>query len=126
MDKFKQDNVLLSEALKKVRDEAEEVRKREDEAVEQVKNSVQVAEQLRMEKTEMEYEIGQLKMQIERQQARIRVLIEEQVVKVANILIKSYSIEDLEAWIIDYISDKKIHFRLTRSAKALNAGVKIR
>ena len=82
LDKFKQDNVLLSEALKKVRDETEEVRKREDEAVEQVKNSVQVAEQLRMEKTEMEYEIGQLKLQIERQQARIRVLIEEQVVKI--------------------------------------------
>ena len=46
-----------------------------------MKRSVHVAEQLRMEKAETEYEVGQLKMQIDRQQGRIRSLIEEQVQK---------------------------------------------
>ena len=37
---------------------------------------------MRMEKTELEYEIEQLKLQVDRQQTRIRGLIEEQVTKI--------------------------------------------
>jgi hypothetical protein len=40
---------------------------------------VQVAESLKLEKTELEFELGQLTGQVERLQARIRTLIEEQV-----------------------------------------------
>ncbi len=47
-----------------VRVESEENVQREAEAVEQVKRSVQVAEQARMEKHELEFEIEQLKMQV--------------------------------------------------------------
>uniref|UniRef100_A0A0K2TDK5 Uncharacterized protein n=1 Tax=Lepeophtheirus salmonis TaxID=72036 RepID=A0A0K2TDK5_LEPSM len=72
---------VLSESLNHLRSEFDEVTRRESEAVEQVKRSVEVAEQVRLEKTDLEFEIGQLKLQIERQQARIRSLIEEQVIK---------------------------------------------
>lgn len=65
-----------------MRNDLEDVKRTEAEAVEQVKRSVQVAEQLRMEKSEMEYEISQMKMQVERQQGKIRSLIEEQVTKI--------------------------------------------
>ncbi len=77
--KLRKDNTLLSDSLQRLRIEVEEVRTREEEAAEEVKRSVQVAEQLRMEKAEMDYEIGQLKIQVDRQQQRIRTLIEEQV-----------------------------------------------
>ena len=43
---------------------------------------MKVAEQIRQQKTEAEFEIGQLSSQVERQQVRIRSLIEEQVCKV--------------------------------------------
>lgn len=48
----------------KVREESEANVRREAEAVEQVKRSVQAAEQARMEKHELEFEIEQLKMQV--------------------------------------------------------------
>ncbi len=80
--KLKKDNAVLTEALRKVTEEMECVRVREEEAVEQVKSSVQAAEQLKMEKTELEYESSQLKLQMDRQQVRIRVLFEEQMAKV--------------------------------------------
>jgi hypothetical protein len=51
-------------SLFQVREESEENVRREAEAVEQVKRSVQVAEQARMEKHELEFEIEQLKMQV--------------------------------------------------------------
>lgn len=81
VQKLNKDIDVLTEALKRVRAEAEDVRRHENEAVEQVQRSIQAAEQLRMEKSELEYEIEQLKLQVERQQTRIRTLIEEQVVK---------------------------------------------
>ena len=56
-EKLKRDNATLAEAIKRLRSEAEEVARREGEAAEQVKSSVQVAEALRMEKTELEYEV---------------------------------------------------------------------
>ncbi len=42
--------------------------------------SVQVAESIKLEKTELEFELGQLTGQVERLQTRIRTLIEEQVI----------------------------------------------
>jgi hypothetical protein len=39
----------------------------------------QVAESIKLEKAELEFELGQLTGQVERLQARIRTLIEEQV-----------------------------------------------
>ena len=56
-EKLKRDNATLAEAIKRLRAEAEEVARREGEAAEQVKSSVQVAEALRMEKTELEFEV---------------------------------------------------------------------
>ena len=56
-EKLKRDNATLTEAIKRLRAEAEEVARREGEAAEQVKSSVQVAEALRMEKAELEYEV---------------------------------------------------------------------
>ncbi len=48
--------------------------------------SVQVAESIKLEKTELEFELGQLTGQVERLQARIRTLIEEQVTIVPQAL----------------------------------------
>ena len=79
--RLKHSNDILTNALKNMRTEFEEVKNREAEAAEQVKRSLQVAEQLRMEKSEVEYELDQMKLQIDRQQGRIRALIEEQVTK---------------------------------------------
>ena len=45
----------------------------------QVQRSVAVAEQIKQQKAEAELEAGQLAGQVERQQLRIRQLIEEQV-----------------------------------------------
>jgi hypothetical protein len=42
-------------------------------------HGVQVAESIKLEKTELEFELGQLTGQVERLQTRIRTLIEEQV-----------------------------------------------
>ena len=70
------------EAVKKLREELENLRLRESEAAEQVQRSIKVAEQIKQQKSEAEFEVGQLSGQVERQQARIRSLIEDQVNKV--------------------------------------------
>ena len=71
-----------SEAVKRLRDELEVLRLRESEAAEQVQRSIKVAEQIKQHKSEAEFEVGQLRGQVERQQVRIRGLIEEQVNKI--------------------------------------------
>ena len=47
-----------------------------------MQRSIKVAEQIKQQKTEAEFEISQLSGQVERQQQRIRTLIEQQVSKV--------------------------------------------
>ena len=129
-EKLKKDNATLAEAIKRLRAEAEEVARREGEAAEQVTSSVQVAEALRMEKAELEYEVGgteyylqvwnqasklrrvfcdaffnslfqaiQAKAAIERQQAKIRTLIEEQAdrVEVERVAIEKRAGEQVRA-----------------------------
>ena len=91
-DKQKEENKQLrqklasqvdeSEAMKRLREELEVLRVRESEAAEQVQRSIKVAEQIKQHKSEAEFEVGQLRGQVERQQVRIRGLIEEQVAKV--------------------------------------------
>ena len=71
-----------SDAIRRLREELEVLRVRESEAAEQVQRSIKVAEQIKQHKTEAEFEVGQLRGQVERQQVRIRGLIEEQVAKV--------------------------------------------
>ena len=71
-----------SEAVRKMKEELEVLRVREAEAAEQVQRSIKVAEQIKQQKTEAEFEVSQLTGQVERQQLRIRALIEEQVTKV--------------------------------------------
>ena len=73
---------VTGEEMRKMREELEVVRVREAEAAEQVQRSIKVAEQIKQQKTEAEFEISQLSGQVERQQQRIRTLIEEQVSKV--------------------------------------------
>ena len=46
--------------------------RRETEAVEQVRQSVHMAEQISLEKTQLELELAQVKQQLERQQDRIK------------------------------------------------------
>lgn len=81
-EKVKHDNAWLNHALVQIQGEMAELQRREAEAVDQVKRSVGIAEQVRMEKAQLEMEVGQAKLQVERQQERIRGLIEEQVAKV--------------------------------------------
>ena len=69
---------MLRQALAESRQESEDLARKEGEAVEQVRRSVDVAEQLRMERAEMEYEMGQIKMGSERMQMRIHAMVEEQ------------------------------------------------
>ena len=73
---------VTGEEMRKMREELEVVRGREAEAAEQVQRSIKVAEQIKQQKTEAEFEVSQLSSQVERQQQRIRALIEEQVTKV--------------------------------------------
>ena len=73
---------VTGEEMRKMREELEVVRGREAEAAEQVQRSIKVAEQIKQQKTEAEFEVSQLSGQVERQQQRIRTLIEEQVTKV--------------------------------------------
>ena len=96
--KYQEENFVLKQQLERsekkpknneddncviqLKNEVEVLKAREAEAAEQVQKSVKVAEQIRQQKTEAEFEIGQLSSQVERQQARIRTLIEDQVTKV--------------------------------------------
>jgi hypothetical protein len=75
-------NAAAESCVAQLRKEIDNLKAREAEAAEQVQKSVKVAEQIRQQKTEAEFEIGQLSSQVERQQVRIRSLIEEQVCKV--------------------------------------------
>jgi len=79
--RLQKDNDALNEELKRLRRDLEAVKAREEEAAEQVKRSVQAAEQLKMEKGEREYELSQAKVTVERQQGRIRALIDEAAAK---------------------------------------------
>ena len=67
------EDVSFNSLFSKVREESEANVRREAEAVEQVKRSVQAAEQARMEKHELEFEIEQLKMQV-RQIGHLKLL----------------------------------------------------
>ena len=96
--KYQEENLILKQQLNRndkntpnaaseslvadLRKEVENLKAREAEAAEQVQKSVKVAEQIRQHKSEAEFEVGQLSSQVERQQVRIRSLIEEQVNKV--------------------------------------------
>ena len=73
---------VTGEEMRKVREELEVVREREAEAAQQVQRSIKVAEQIKQQKTEAEFEVSQLAGEVERLQQRIRTLIEEQVTKV--------------------------------------------
>merc|ERR1711915_177115 len=68
--------------ISELRKEVEFLKARESEAAEQVQKSVKIAEQIKQQKSEAEFEIEQLSGQVERQQGKIRSLIEEQVNKV--------------------------------------------
>ena len=78
----KQERSEDAEMMKKMKEELEVLRVREAEAAEQVQRSIKVAETIRQQKTESELEVNQLTGQVERQQHKIRSLIEEQVNKV--------------------------------------------
>ncbi len=56
-------------------------------------SGVQVAESIKLEKTELEFEVGQLTGQVERLQARIRTLIEEQVIIVPQIYLQLHLLD---------------------------------
>ena len=83
-EQSKTSSVPVSESplVVELRGEVERLRTKEAEAADQVAKSVAVAEQLGAAKTEAEFEGTQLKAQVERQQGRIRGLIEEQCGKV--------------------------------------------
>ena len=54
-----------------------ELQRRETEAVEQVRQSVHMAEQISLEKTQLDMELGQAKQQLERQGDRMKSLVED-------------------------------------------------
>ena len=97
--KYEEENLILKQQLEKseqkpetkdescilqLRREIDILKAREEEAAEQVAKSVKVAEQIRQQKSEAEFEIEQLSSTVERQQVRIRSLIKEQVKKTKN------------------------------------------
>ena len=71
-----------SDEIEDLKQQLQTLKVREEEAVTQVSKSLQVAEQMRSEKAETQFEVNQLSAQVDRQQQRIRNLIEEQVMKV--------------------------------------------
>lgn len=82
---LKRDNVWLVNAVQGLKDETMELQRRETEAVEQVRQSVHMAEQISMEKTQLDLELTQVKQQLERQQERIKGLIEENLNKIEEV-----------------------------------------
>jgi chromosome segregation ATPase len=68
-----------------------ELQRRETEAVEQVRQSVTMAEQISLEKTQLEHELGQVKQQLDRQQERIRNMIEENLDKIEHVRLETES-----------------------------------
>ena len=67
-ESLKRDNAWLVNAVQGLKEETMELQRRETEAVEQVRQSVHMAEQISLEKTQLEIELGQAKKQQERQQ----------------------------------------------------------
>ena len=80
-ENLKRDNVWLVNAVQGLKDETMELQRRETEAVEQVRQSVHMAEQISLEKTQLEMELGQAKQHQERQQERIKSLLEDHLDK---------------------------------------------
>ena len=81
-DNLKRDNVWLVNAVQGLKDETMDLQRRESEAVEQVRQSVHMAEQISMEKAQLEMELNQAKQQLERQQERMKAMLEEHFEKV--------------------------------------------
>lgn len=84
-ENLKRDNVWLVNAVQGLKEETMELQKRETEAVEQVRQSVHVAEQISMEKSQLEMELTQVKQQLDRQQERIKSMIEEHLDKIDEV-----------------------------------------
>ena len=74
-ENLKRDNVWLVNAVQELKDETMELQRRETEAVEQVRQSIHMAEQISLEKTQLELEMNQAKQQLDRQQERMKNLI---------------------------------------------------
>ena len=81
-ENLKRDNVWLVQGLKGLKDETMELQRRENEAVEQVRQSVHMAEQMTLEKAQIEMELAQTKQQLERQQDRTKSMLEDHFAKV--------------------------------------------
>lgn len=88
-ENLKRDNVWLVSALQSLKDESMELQRRETEAVEQVRQSIHMAEQISLEKTQLELELNQVKQQLDRQQERVKAIIEEQLDKVEEVRLKT-------------------------------------
>jgi hypothetical protein len=84
---------------------------------------VQVAESIKLEKTELEFELGQLTGQVERLQARIRTLIEEQVKIVPQIYLQLHLLDSFFGY-LNYFSQGCLHWHLSIALKA-NAFTKL-
>lgn len=81
-ESLKRDNVWLVTAVQGLKEETMDLQRREAEAVEQVRQSVHMAEQISMEKSQLEHELNQAKQQLDRQQDRIKDMIEEHLDKI--------------------------------------------
>ena len=88
-ENLKRDNVWLVNAVQELKDETMELQRRETEAVEQVRQSIHMAEQISLEKTQLELEMNQSKQQLDRQQERMKNLIEEQLDKVEEVRVQT-------------------------------------
>ena len=86
MEGLKKDVEMLNQALTDSRQECEEFARKESEAVEQVRRSVEVAEQLKAERSEMEYEIGQHKLQIDRLQVQCIFPLDNSMLEIKELL----------------------------------------
>ncbi len=82
---LKRDNVWLVNAVQSLKEETMELQRRETDAVEQVRQSVHMAEQISMEKVQVEMELDQVKQQLERQQKRIKDMVEEHLDKIDQV-----------------------------------------
>ena len=76
-ENLKRDNVWLVNAVQGLKDETMELQRRETEAVEQVRQSVHMAEQISLEKSQLDMELGQAKQQLERQGERMKSLVDD-------------------------------------------------
>ena len=88
-ENLKRDNVWLVGAVQELKDETMELQRRETEAVEQVRQSIHMAEQISLEKTQLDLELNQLKQQLDRQQERMKSVIEEQLDKIDEVRVQT-------------------------------------